>query len=51
MERLAKEEERRQREQQRQVERMAKGAFKFISSRNGQSIMRGLLGGLTGKRR
>ncbi len=51
LERLAKEEERRQREQQRQMERMAKGAFKFISSRNGQSIMRGLLGGLVGKRR
>ncbi|HMQ34334.1 MAG TPA: DUF853 family protein [Chloroflexaceae bacterium] len=42
--------ERQQREQQRQMEQMAKGAFRFLNSRNGQSIVRGLLGGIMGKK-
>lgn len=51
LEKLRREEDRRQRDQQEQVEDMAKGAFKFLTSRSGQSLVRGLLGGLTGKRR
>ncbi|GAB4436953.1 MAG: DUF853 domain-containing protein [Chloroflexi bacterium OHK40] len=50
-ERQQRELERQQREQQRQMEQMARGAFRFLNSRNGQAIVRGLLGGLTGKRR
>jgi DNA helicase HerA-like ATPase len=46
-----REQERQQREQQRNLEQMAKGAFKFLNSRSGQSMMRGILGGLTGKKR
>ena len=40
--------ERQQHEQQRQMEGITKGAFRFISSRNGQEIVRGLFGGLLG---
>ncbi|NTU86005.1 MAG: DUF853 family protein, partial [Chloroflexales bacterium] len=47
----AKQAEREQHEQQHQLEQMAKGAFKFLNSRNGKSIVRGLLGGITGKGR
>jgi uncharacterized protein len=42
--------ERQQREQQRQMEGMAKGAFRFLNSRNGQSIVRGLFGSILGKK-
>jgi len=40
--------ERQQRELERQMEGITKGAFRFISSRNGQEIVRGLFGGLLG---
>ncbi len=50
-ERQRREEERLQRERQRQMERMAKGAFRFLNSRNGQTIVRGLLGGIIGNKK
>jgi DNA helicase HerA-like ATPase len=49
-EKAQRELERQQREQQRNLEQMAKGAFKFLNSRNGQSFVRGIFGSLTGKR-
>ena len=48
MKEAQREQQRQQREQQRQMEGITKGAFRFISSRNGQEIVRGLFGGLLG---
>jgi DNA helicase HerA-like ATPase len=50
-ERIAREEERMRREQAKQMEGMAKGAFRFLNSREGKSLVRGILGSLTGGKR
>jgi uncharacterized protein len=50
-ERIAREEERLRREQAKQMEDVTKGAFKFLNSREGKSLVRGILGSLTGGKR